>query len=153
MKKYFLKLYQFNAWANDQVMECLKRQEVNHDRILSLMGHILAAQLVWLHRIKGIPPPAVVLWGNPSLEELTLLCEKAGKQWLAYIEAEENFDRELHYKNFAGHPFISNVEMIIIHVVNHSTYHRAQIAMLLRQSGMEPVNTDFIMYDRVMAGK
>jgi uncharacterized damage-inducible protein DinB len=38
----------------------------------------------------------------------------------------------------------------MIHLVNHSTYHRAQIAILLRQQGFEPVNTDFITYDRVI---
>ena len=43
--------------------------------------------------------------------------------------------------------------MIMIHLVNHSSYHRAQIAMLLRQNGFEPVNTDFITYDRVITGQ
>lgn len=152
MKKYFLKLYQYNAWANSQVMECLKKQQVKHERVLTLMGHILAAELVWLHRIKEIPPPAVVLWGNSSLAELASLCDEADRQWLVYIEGEKDFDRELHYKNFSGNPFTSNVESIMIHVINHSTYHRAQIAQLLRQNGMEPVNTDFITYDRVTTG-
>ena len=41
----------------------------------------------------------------------------------------------------------------MIHLVNHSSYHRAQIAMLLRQKGMEPINTDFITYDRVKRGQ
>jgi uncharacterized damage-inducible protein DinB len=41
----------------------------------------------------------------------------------------------------------------MIHLVNHSTYHRAQIATLLRQGGLEPVNTDFITYDRVVTGQ
>jgi uncharacterized damage-inducible protein DinB len=150
MKKYFLKLYQYNAWANNQVMECLKRQQVGHDQTLTLMGHILAAEMVWLHRVKGLPPPGVVLWAKSSWEDLTLLCEKADQLWLKHVESEENFDRELHYTNLAGKPFVNNVEMIMIHVVNHSTYHRAQIAMLLRQNGMEPVNTDFITYDRVI---
>jgi uncharacterized damage-inducible protein DinB len=38
-------------------------------------------------------------------------------------------------------------------VVNHASYHRAQVAMLLRQIGLEPINTDFITYDRVMRGQ
>jgi uncharacterized damage-inducible protein DinB len=41
----------------------------------------------------------------------------------------------------------------MIHLVNHSSYHRAQIAMLLRQKGFEPINTDFITYDRVITGQ
>jgi uncharacterized damage-inducible protein DinB len=45
------------------------------------------------------------------------------------------------------------VEQIMIHLVNHSSYHRGQIAMLLRQNGFEPVNTDYITYDRVISGQ
>ncbi|QLH28398.1 MAG: hypothetical protein HWD63_02710 [Candidatus Parvibacillus calidus] len=35
---------------------------------------------------------------------------------------------------------------IIFHIINHSTYHRGQIAMEFRQSGLEPLNTDYIFY-------
>ena len=41
----------------------------------------------------------------------------------------------------------------MIHLVNHSTYHRAQIALVFRQIGLEAVNTDFITYDRVIRGE
>jgi len=34
----------------------------------------------------------------------------------------------------------------MVHVVNHSTYHRGQITTLLRQLGAEPVDTDFLVY-------
>jgi uncharacterized damage-inducible protein DinB len=30
--------------------------------------------------------------------------------------------------------------------LNHSSYHRGQIATLLRQLGAEPLNTDFLSY-------
>ncbi len=153
MKKYFKKLYQFNAWADSRVLECLETQGISDSKILSLMGHVTAAELLWLHRVKSIPPPNVALWGNYSLDEITSLNEKAGKEWLMYIDGEENFNRDLDYTNYTGSPFTNNVEMIMIHVVNHSTYHRAQVAMLVRQNGKEPVNTDFITYDRVIRGQ
>jgi len=153
MKKYFLKLYQFNAWANQRVIQCLKDQQVNHEKIISLMGHIAAAEMLWLHRVKGLPKPDVKLWSNYSLEELSPMLEKADEQWLNYIQITENFDRDLSYTNYTGDPFVNNVESIMIHTVNHASYHRAQVAMLLRQNGLEPVNTDFITYDRVVLGQ
>jgi uncharacterized damage-inducible protein DinB len=153
MKKYFLKLYQYNAWANKRVLSTLQRQQIRDEKILSLMGHVVAAQFLWLHRIKGLPPPDVKLWGEYSLEQLSTLAEKAGKEWLEFVESTENFDRQMTYKNYVGDPYTNNVEMIMIHLVNHSSYHRAQIAMLLRQKGFEPINTDFITYDRVITGQ
>lgn len=153
MKKYFLKLYQYNAWSNKRVLGTLQRQHVNDPKILSLMGHIVAAQFLWLHRIKGLPPPDVKLWGEYSLDQLLKLAEKAGQEWLDFVESTDNFDRQLTYTNYVGEPYTNNVEMIMVHLVNHSSYHRAQVAMLLRQKGFEPINTDFITYDRVITGQ
>ena len=153
MKKYFLKLYHYNAWSNKRVLNCIKRQTVGDEKILTIMGHIVAAQFLWLHRIKGLPPPDVKLWGSYTLDQLLVMAEDAGQQWIDFVESNENFDRELTYKNYLNEPYTNNVEMIMIHLVNHSSYHRAQIAMLLRQKGHEPINTDFITYDRVMSGQ
>ncbi|HMG91489.1 MAG TPA: DinB family protein [Chryseolinea sp.] len=153
MKQYFLKLYQYNAWANKRVINCLSRQTVGDEKILNIMGHIVAAQFLWLHRIKGLPPADVKLWGEYSLVQVTTMAEEAGKLWLEFVESTDNFNRELTYNNYLGEPYINNVEMIMIHLVNHSSYHRAQIALLLRQKGYEPINTDFITYDRVITGQ
>jgi uncharacterized damage-inducible protein DinB len=153
MKKYFLRLYQYNAWATKRVISTLTRQQVDDPKILSLLGHVLAAQFLWLHRIKGLPAPDVKLWGEYTLEQLTAMAEKASQQWLEFVESTDNFDREMTYRNYVNEPYTNNVEMIMIHLVNHSSYHRAQIAMLLRQKGFEPINTDFITYDRVITGQ
>ena len=153
MKQYFLKLYQYNAWCNKRVLNALTSQEVHDEKLLSLVGHIVAAQYLWLYRIKGLPPAPVKLWGEYTLTQLIDMADEIGKEWLGFIEQTDNFNRELTYTNYTGDPYINNVEMIMIHLVNHSSYHRGQIAMLLRQKGFEPVNTDFITYDRVITGQ
>jgi uncharacterized damage-inducible protein DinB len=153
MKKYFLKLYQYNAWANQRVIGVLNKQNVSDEKILSLMGHVVAAQYLWLHRIKGLPPAQVKLWGEYTLPQVTAMAEEVGKLWLEFVESNDNFDRELTYTNYVGDPYVNNVESIMMHLVNHSSYHRAQIALLMRQKGLEPINTDFITYDRVLRGQ
>jgi len=153
MKSYFLKLYQFNSWSNVRVLATLKRQNVRDEKILSLLGHYLAAQFLWLHRIKGLPAPDYKLWGNYSFEQLEKMSTEADALWTEFVKATENFNRELTYKNYVGDAYTNNVEMIMIHLVNHCSYHRAQIALLLREKGFEPINTDFITYDRVIRGQ
>ena len=153
MKSYFLRLYQYNVWATKRVLTCLEKQKVSDEKILSIMGHVVAAQFLWLHRIKGFPPAQVKLWGEYKLPQLIAMAEEAGKLWLEFVEGTEDFNRDLEYINYVGEPYITNVEMIMIHLVNHSSYHRAQIALLLRQKGFEPINTDFITYDRVLRGQ
>lgn len=153
MKEFFLKWYEYNAWANQRVLSALKDQRVTHEKILTLMSHILTAQYLWLHRIKGLEPPPYELWRKYDLPQLIRMNEEIGNQWLTFVNDTEMFDRELVYKNYQGLPFTNNVEQIMIHLVNHSTYHRGQIALLLRENGFEPVNTDFITYDRVISGQ
>lgn len=123
------------------------------EKILTLMGHIVAAQFLWLHRIKGLPAPKVKLWGSYTFPQLLEMADDVGKQWIDFVQSTENFDRELTYRNYVNEPYTNNVETIMIHLVNHSSYHRAQIALLLRQKGYEPINTDFITYDRIITGQ
>lgn len=153
MKEYFLRLYKYNDWANKRVIRVLNEQQVHDEKILSLMGHIVAAQFLWYNRINGLPPAKVKLWGEYSLGQVTEMAEKANEMWIKFVDDNESFDRELTYTNYVGDPYVNNVETIMIHLVNHCSYHRAQIAMLLRQKGFEPINTDFITYDRVLRGQ
>lgn len=153
MKHYFLKLYTYNVWATKKVLHCLKTQHVEDEKILTLMSHILSALNIWLARITDRSTAPYPLWKQYTLSQLETMAEEIGEQWLAFINENENFNRELTYTNYVGDPYVNNVENIMIHLVNHSTYHRAQIAILLRQKGLEPVNTDFITYDRVVTGQ
>jgi uncharacterized damage-inducible protein DinB len=153
VKKYFLKLYNYNYWSNKRVLGEIQKQTVNDPKILQLMGHVLAAQYLWLHRIKALPAPDVKLWGDYTLDRLLEMTEDVGKKWIEFVEVTDNFDRELTYRNYTNDPYTNNVENIMIHLVNHSSYHRAQVAMLMRQKGYEPINTDFITYDRVITGQ
>jgi uncharacterized damage-inducible protein DinB len=153
VKKYFLKLYAYNYWSNKRVLGAIQEQNVTDSKILQLMGHVLAAQYLWLHRIKGLPAPDVKLWGEYTLIKLLEMAEDVGNQWIDFVESTDNFDRELTYRNYTNDPYTNNVEDIMIHLVNHSSYHRGQVAMLLRQKGYEPINTDFITYDRVITGQ
>ena len=40
MKTYFLKLYQYNDWANRRVLSCLEGQKVNDEKIVSAVSNV-----------------------------------------------------------------------------------------------------------------
>lgn len=153
MKTYFLKLYQYNQWANNRVFKCLQEQNVQDEKTLTIMSHIVSALFIWLSRIEGKSPAAYPLWKQYPLDELSSMSTEITARWLKFVEENEDFNRVLVYNNYVGDPYKNNVEQIMIHLVNHSTYHRAQVALLLRQKGLEPINTDFITYDRVITGQ
>ncbi len=153
MKTYFLKLYDYNQWANRRVLDGLQKQAVENEKILTIMSHVISALFIWLNRIEGKPNDAYPLWKQYSLERLLEMNAEITERWIKFVRETDNFDRMLVYKNYVGDPYKNNVEQIMIHLVNHSTYHRGQVAMMLRQNGLEPVNTDYITYDRVITNQ
>lgn len=153
MKEFFLKWYSYNAWANRRIINCLERQSVSDEKILSVMGHLVSANFIWLNRIKDLPKSKYELWGKYDVPALKRMIEEADQQWMNFIREHENFDWVLKYRNYVGDYFENNVQQIMIHLVNHGSYHRGQVAMLLRQKGFEPINTDYITYDRVLSGQ
>jgi uncharacterized damage-inducible protein DinB len=150
MKEFFLQWYRYNAWANRRVIGCLEQQAVSDEKILTVFGHLMAANFIWLNRIQNLPKSEYKLWGHYDLQTLRNMVDEADQRWSEFIHSSESFDRILKYNNYVGDYFENNVQQIMIHLVNHGTYHRGQVAMLLRQKGYEPVNTDFITFDRVI---
>ena len=153
MKEYFQKLYAYNAWADNRVLNCLERQQVTDEKTLRVFGHEVSAQLIWYARIRSLPKSQLQLWADYSVHALKPLVEEASRLWLHYVNTEESFDQLLKYTNFTGAYYETVIRDLMCHIVNHSTYHRGQVAVLLREKRYEPVNTDFITYDRILSGQ
>jgi uncharacterized damage-inducible protein DinB len=57
--------------------------------------------------------------------------------------------RIIEYKSMNGQPSASPFWQMIVHVVNHGTYHRGQVATMLRQLEAQPAeSTDMIVFFR-----
>lgn len=149
MEDYLIKLFEYNDWANKRVLELLQKEKVDDEKILTLMSHVLAAELLWLKRI--VPSDQMYeIWKMYTLEELCNMQQISSNNWLAFIRSSHYFTNNIAYKNTKGQNYVSEVSNILIHVVNHATHHRGQIAMLLRQKEIVPIDTDFIIYDRTI---
>lgn len=148
MKDHFLRLFAFNSWANDQVLEALSNQSVS-DEIRSKMSHILWAEWAWLCRIKGIPIDKSSVKNHLTNEELAEKALENGRAWRKILESNPDFETIFEYKLMNGTESRSCLADIITHVVNHGSYHRGQIATLLRQEGLIPKPTDFIGFTRL----
>ena len=61
---------------------------------------------------------------------------------------EGGWDRVVSYLTTSGAHQEATVRRIILHMVNHGSIHRGQIATLVRQLGRKPMATDLIEYYR-----
>lgn len=142
---YFRRLFSYDDWANREVLAGLRKIEAPPAKSVKLLAHIVAAERLWLARLRQEHQPLPV-WPDFTVHESgNELAELPGR-WRDYLDSlgGAGLAGEASYKNSKGEPWTNSVQDILLHVVMHSAYHRGQIALDLRTAGHEPVNTDFI---------
>ena len=149
MKTYFTRLYEYNLWANNLFSEVLLANKLENSKALDLFSHIGNAQIIWFHRVTKLEGKTPKVFDTFELNEAIDLVRISGQLWLDMIMNKSNFEEEIEYQNSKGDSFKSSLSDIIIHVANHGTHHRGQIATLLRQENIAPPASDFIFFSRV----
>jgi uncharacterized damage-inducible protein DinB len=112
----------------------------------SLFNHILAAHHIWNHRIIN-DKATLSVW--PDILNSEYLKINSGNYDLSLrILKEKDLEAIAHYTNTKGDSYSNSVKDILFHVVNHSNYHRAQIASNMKESGIDPIVSDYIFFKR-----
>jgi uncharacterized damage-inducible protein DinB len=155
---FISELYRYNDWANEKTLaaaahldnEKFARQLGNSfSSVRDTLVHILGAEWIWLERWNGRFPRALL-----SVSELPTLSAIAAR-WRQVEESRNRFLQSLRhsdlnaavsYVNQKGETWSYPLWQQMVHVVNHSSYHRGQTTTLLRQLGAQPVTTDFLVY-------
>ena len=151
-------LFAYNRWANDLVFGVAAGLSADqlHQRVASsfpsigaTLAHIVSTEWVWLQRWLGENPTAVPGWvSTADLAELRVRLtevERESERFLAGL-ADGDLARAISYRTLSGQAHTDALGHVVRHVVNHSTYHRGQVATQFRQLGTTPPGTDFIAY-------
>jgi uncharacterized damage-inducible protein DinB len=138
------------AWADERVVDRIGDGAGLSPQMLRLLSHLLAAERIWLDRLRGAPAAAIEVWPDLSPEGCRDLLGRNREDYRQFLSERgpEEMSRVMTYRNSAGKEFETAVGDILMHVALHGAYHRGQIAMALRQGGEAPVNTDFIAFVR-----
>jgi uncharacterized damage-inducible protein DinB len=146
--------FRYTQWATKRLFEFaagIPEEQVtrdlanSHGGILKTFQHIYYADRVWLTRMEGKPQAFADPEPGPSLADLNAAWWPLLDRFEAWAAAQDP-NRVVEYKNLKGDAFAKPVWEILLHVVNHGTYHRGQIAAMLRQLGHVPPSTDFIYF-------
>jgi uncharacterized damage-inducible protein DinB len=150
MKEYFVNYFEYTFWANERTFKSISELINPPDKAVELFSHMIISQIVWLDRILKKPSQYKTAWQKFSPEECEKMFKRANAEWISFISntTEDDFEEEIEYRNTKGESFRNKIKDIIIHVINHSTYHRGQIASLVRNAEGQPAVTDYIAYKR-----
>lgn len=150
MKEEFKELLGYSHHFNQKLIALLSDNLPSvSERSIQLINHLFDAQQIWNARILNEVPFGV--WQINKWEDLAEIDRDNHAKSLKVVE-EANLEKVVEYRNSTGAKFSNKIKDILFHIINHSTYHRAQIASDLRRSGIEPINTDYIFYKRQVSG-
>jgi uncharacterized damage-inducible protein DinB len=157
-------LYAFNRWANRRFLEVLetldeerlaRRIESSFPSLVGTFAHMVAAEWVWLRRWLGENPTAFPGWlVAPRLDDLAARLAEVEAERAAFLAGlgDADLQARVSYRTLAGDPFANRLLDLLLHVVNHASYHRGQLTTMLRQVGATPPATDYVLFDRERAG-
>lgn len=151
-------LFEYNEWANARIFDSLsalseeqftRKLDSSFSSIRDTIAHFVFAEWAWLQRWKGVnpsgPPPGHADAGLDTLRKTFEEVHAERDAFLAGI-SEEQLGEVMSYRNIKGEEQHRRLGDLCRHVVNHSSYHRGQVATLLRQVGGTPPATDFVLY-------
>ena len=146
MKSFFIELFEYGHNVNQQLADIfILNRERTSEKSVKLFNHILNAHQIWNNRIEPKQPPFEV-WGAHPAEEWILIDKSNYENTLLILE---NYDlgSQANYVR-KGQAVSSSIRDILFHIINHSTYHRGQIAIEFRLVGIEPLMSDYIHFKR-----
>lgn len=151
-------LYAYNRWANQRSLEVsgklseeafLREMGNSFSSVRDTLTHILSAEWIWLERWHGRYPNAMLNPADfPDVRSLRSRWQTITSDYQSFIHGltRERLEQDLAYINRSGERYTYPLWQQMVHVVNHSSYHRGQITTLLRQLGAEAISTDLLQY-------
>ena len=154
------KQFEYDRWANARMLGVLAGISLeafmrdlgsSFPSIRNTAAHILSAEWAWLERWQGQSPKQMLdPLRFPSVEALRSRWAQVEQDQKNFLEtlSESRLAADLEYSNLQGELVTLPLWQQMLHMINHSSYHRGQITTLLRQVGAKPVATDLIAFYR-----
>jgi len=158
-------LYEFDRWANNRVLQAtstLSAEEFTRDlggsfrSVRDTLVHIVRCEEGWLTCWKEPSPSSAFVmdfWKRhhalfspnafPDFAAVQLKWAEVEREQVEFVNrvTNESLGRMIPVRTTQ-----ISLAHLMQHLANHSTYHRGQVALMMRQLAAEPLATDFAMF-------
>jgi uncharacterized damage-inducible protein DinB len=162
-------LYEYDRWANNRVLQAasiLSAEEFTRDlggslrSVRDTLMHIVRCEEGWLTCWKEPSPSSTFVmdfWTRhhaaynpdafPDLAAVQLKWAEVEREQVEFVNrvTNESLGQSLTRMLPVRTTQIS-LAHLMQHLANHSTYHRGQVALMMRQLAAEPLATDFAVF-------
>ncbi len=145
--------YDYEKDCNDKMLAMLEsvpeasRSDPRFQRAVTLADHLAACREKWLDYMEGKGSNPVPWWSEQG-EFATLRPRFAALEshWTDYLARldEDQLAQEFEFSESDEESFRLPVEVQIVQLFGHASYHRGQVALLVDQLGGETGDTDYV---------
>lgn len=156
-------MYKYHVWANGVIIDRLKElpQDIYHKEIQSgfssvskVLSHIYLTDYAWFDIILGKSMNEAMVSTNQlreqvetkNIEEMKEIFQDLSERNKALLNSQEDIDKVIVVNNPYAGLLETSISESVLHVVTHGSYHRGNIATMLRQMGQTSVMQDFGLY-------
>jgi uncharacterized damage-inducible protein DinB len=158
-------LYEYDRWANNRVMRAaaaLSAEQFARDlggsfaSLRDVLLHIVGSEWAWLTYWKEASPSSAFLselWPRADALFASSVLPEFGAVQLKWAEVERE---QIEFVNRVTDESLQRMLPVLEkqislghlmqHLANHSSYHRGQVALMMRQLDAPPLATDFAMF-------
>jgi uncharacterized damage-inducible protein DinB len=152
---HFRTLYAYERDCNAKALQMLhsvppeSRSTEQFSRAVAKLAHLVAARHNWLFRLGLLEAP--VDWFPPTtIDQLPAAIGDIEDRWTAYLAnlTDEDLAADFTYTGYDGKPRRWRLLDLLTQVFGHAWYHRGQIALLVKDLGGQPIDTDYIFWNK-----
>ena len=157
MNDDFASLSAYNRWADRRVLDACRKLTPEQyaaepapgwSSVRSSIVHIATVTEGWLRGVAGEAVETVPAEEDlPSVEDAERLLDRAYQLFTDVVPALTP-EQLATPRTFRGRGRVAVLPpwVVLRHLVNHSTYHRGQVASKLKRLGVEPPGTDLVLW-------
>jgi uncharacterized damage-inducible protein DinB len=165
IKDYIRQVYDYTYWANKRyfaVAEGLTDEQLHKMQghswgdVHAMFVHMMSSEWVWLQRWNGTSPKGHLNKDDfPTLASVKERWNIVEAEMRTYIESqtEEGLQSEIKYTNFSGETFHVPLYRMLMHVANHETHHRGELAAMFALMDVSHPEEELIQYFLNLSGQ
>jgi uncharacterized damage-inducible protein DinB len=146
--EHLRQLFAYNDWANRRVVAALKSNRSEKAR--KILAHVLITEKEYFERLYGKDSTGFDFWQDLTLEDCGNLAQESAQSYERLLKRfdEEGLGQIARYKTSEGVAYQNTYRDLLAHVLFHSSIHRGNIILKMREEGFAPPVIDYIIYLR-----
>lgn len=156
--RHLSELLDYHYWAQERMFDAceeLTPEQFGRDlgnsfkSVRDTLAHIHFAERIWYARWQKEPMPAPPAGDPADLAAIRRASKLHEEKMRAFLDrlGQDGINQVLEYHSRLDDKDHKSIYwQMFQHVINHGTYHRGQITMMLRLLGAKPAGTDLMLF-------